>query len=286
MHRNSPGKTRWMSLSFLGAVAFLMTGCATPPDSRLTCHVQHLPVCTKERVHVVFVNCPLDIANVGGVDKIADSVLCMGFESTHIFDPCKNGTHEDLADWIRFLRHHHPCDRIVIVGWSSGAVCAQKALKEFDCTSTWVDSFVVLDSCLLACSLDTPPPSVRRHVLIYRRGMPFPQTSFDFVKHEIDEWNHLHLPCHPDSYDALLQELLYQAGQIRASAAMPDAQSPFPVPYTPAPVIPPTSDPQFEAPSTPPAPVQPIAPEIPDLDPSRLPSQLPPPPAAPAVISP
>jgi hypothetical protein len=156
----------------------------------------------------VFVHSPVDVADVAGLSKVADSFCEAGFRNTTTFNLYRDGTAKSLACRVREIHASHPGSRIMLVGVSSGALIARSAARCLEPDGICIDTLVYLDAAILHVIRDEEPSNVLRHVLIYREGTPVPNVGDCPEICRVDEWNHLRVPTTQGACDKLLCEAI------------------------------------------------------------------------------
>lgn len=200
----------------------MVSGCAAPPcrfsdDVAARCHD------CRANVHVIFVRSPVDAADVAGLANVAESFRLAGFCNTQLFHRLHDGGAETLASRVRRIRECQPGSRVMLVGFSSGALLARDAAKCLEADQHCIDSLVYVDSSVLnfvGCGEE--PCNVHRHLLIYREGTPLPEVCGESTVCRIPEWNHLQIPTHPQTVDTLFCEAIRLADEAsRCQSALP-----------------------------------------------------------------
>ena len=207
--------------------AFAVSGCAAP-QSRYTEDVAARCENCRGNVHIVFVRSPVDVADVAGLANVAESLRLAGFCNTKIFNRLHDGDAETLACRVRKIYARDPGCRVMLVGFSSGALIAREAAKCLESDQLCIDSLVYVDSSVLhfvGCGEE--PCNVRRHLLIYREGTALPATCGEPTVCRVPEWNHLQVPSNPCTVDALFCEAIRLADE--ASRCQPSLPMPGPV---------------------------------------------------------
>ena len=129
----------------LGLLALLLVaaGCATVGGSTPASDIERLPVEAKDRVHVIFVNSPLDVLQIGRLAGVASYFRSRGFQHSG-FQYLSSGP--KLAGEVRDLHLEDDGARIALVAWSGASLWVWDALKELDETGERVNLIVYLDS--------------------------------------------------------------------------------------------------------------------------------------------
>lgn len=210
-----------LALVFL-AGALAVSGCAAP-QSRYTEDVAARCDDCRGNVHVIFVRSPVDAADVAGLANVAESMRLAGFCNTRIFNRFHDGNAEDLACRVRKIYQCHPGCRVMLVGFSSGALIARNAAKCLEADQLCIDSLVYVDSSVLHfVGCGDEPCNVRRHLLIYRDGTALPATCCgEATVCRIPEWNHLKVPSHECTVDALFCEAIRLSDEASRCQSLP-----------------------------------------------------------------
>ncbi|MDA0591415.1 MAG: hypothetical protein O2820_15195 [Planctomycetota bacterium] len=221
--------TRWSQMAMAIAGALTLSGCAVVPTSPLSADVAARCGNCRDSVHIVFVHSPVDPADVAGLSKIADSFCEAGFENTTTFNLYQDGSPESLACRVREIHARCPGSRVMLVGFSSGALIARRAAKRLEPDGICIDTLVYLDAAVLHLIREEEPCNVLRHVLIFREGMPIPRVGDCPEICRVEEWNHFRVPTTQCACDKLLCEA------IRLVDSRGHQQAPYePAPPTPA----------------------------------------------------
>ena len=204
------------------AGALSVCGCAVP-QSRYTEDVAARCDDCRGNVHVIFVRSPVDAADVAGLANVAESMRLAGFCNTQIFNTFHDGRAEDLACRVRKIYQCHPGCRVMLVGFSSGALIARNAAKCLEADQRCIDSLVYVDSSVLHfVGCGDEPCNVRRHLLIYRDGTALPATCCgEATVCRIPEWNHLKVPSHECTVDALFCEAIRLSDEASRCQSLP-----------------------------------------------------------------
>jgi len=170
-------------------------GCATVGGSTPDSDIETLPVESKDRVHVIFINSPLDVLQIGRLAGVASYFRSKGFQNSS-FHYLSSGP--KLAGEIRGLRRE-----------DDGALWVWDALKELDETGERVDLIVYLDSNWIKkrVSNEGHPDNFDRAVLIYRSDNPPVEGVPNSVIRRVETTNHLAVAAHPDTVQTLSEEL-------------------------------------------------------------------------------
>lgn len=203
-------------------LAGALSGCAVP-QSRYSEDVAARCDDCRGNVHVIFVRSPVDAADVAGLANVAESMRLAGFCNTRIFNTFHDGRAEDLACRVRKIYQCHPGCRVMLVGFSSGALIARNAAKCLEADQLCIDSLVYVDSSVLHfVGCGDEPCNVRRHLLIYRDGTALPATCCgEATVCRIPEWNHLKVPSHECTVDALFCEAIRLSDEASRCQSLP-----------------------------------------------------------------
>jgi len=182
-------------------------GCATVGGSAADSGIDLLSGEAKHRVHVIFINSPLDVLQVGRLAGVASHFRSRGFEHSS-FHYLSSGP--KLAGEVRDLRRSNGGSRIALVAWSGASLWVWDALKELDETGERVDLVVYLDSNWIKKRVaeDGHPDNFDRAVLIYRSDNPPVEGVPNSVVRRAETTHHLAVAAHPDTVKALGEELI------------------------------------------------------------------------------
>lgn len=182
-------------------------GCATVGGSTPDSDIETLPVEAKDRVHVIFINSPLDVLQIGRLAGVASYFRSKGFQNSS-FHYLSSGS--KLAVEVRDLRREDDGARIALVAWSGASLWVWDALKELDETGERVDLIVYLDSNWIKkrVSNEGHPDNFNRAVLIYRSDNPPVEGVPKSVIRRVETTNHLAVAAHPDTIETLSEELV------------------------------------------------------------------------------
>lgn len=230
-HPRKTDTTRCRQLAFAIAGALTLSGCAVVPNSSFSTDVAARCDTCRDSVHIVFVQSPVDAADVAGLSKVADSFCEAGFRNSTTFNLFHDGSAESLACRVREIHASHPGSRVMLVGFSSGALIARGAAKCLEPDGICIDTLIYLDAAILNVVREDEPCNVMRHVLIYREGIPVPDVSDSAVVCRVEEWNHLRVPTTQAACDRMLCEA------IRLVDSRGHQESPYELPQ-PAPKVP------------------------------------------------
>jgi len=197
----------------LGMVACLLAvgGCASGPIPRSPSAslLQSQPAERLEDVHVIFVESPADLGHWGRLEEVCCSLRRLGLHNAVYFEPIVDGCSCDLANYVRNIRVENPDSRIMLVGWSMGALYVRDALIALDDCCEGVETVVYLDSGFLTLGdyVGLPhPDNADRVVLIYRSHQSPPGCIPNSVVQCVDSFFHLPVAHHPDTVDSIVQE--------------------------------------------------------------------------------
>ena len=190
----------------LSALLLVAAGCAAVGGSTAGSPLEALPVEAKNRVHVIFVNSPLDVLQIGRLAGVASYFRSVEFEhSSFLFLSSGPG----LAKEVRGIRHEDGGARVALVAWSGASLWVWDALTELDETGERVDLIVYLDSNWIKKRVADQghPENFDRAVLIYRSDNPPVEGVPNSVVRRAGTTNHLAVAAHPDTIQALNEEL-------------------------------------------------------------------------------
>jgi hypothetical protein len=198
-------------LIVLALMTWSVAGCRSLPQSDYCSHIEQQPPCCANNVHAIFVESPFDVLNIGRLSSVADSLRQAGCANIETFSLYKHGNDSRLADRIRGLRSQNPNGRIVLVGYSTGALMVERALTVLEPEGIRVDSSVYLDANILnVFGAGNRPQNSDRTLLIYRRTATVPEDIPRSETYFVDVGNHLNVPCSQQCFDVLAHELLQQ----------------------------------------------------------------------------
>ncbi len=209
------------------ALASLASGCVTVHDSHLDgCLAARQPQCPS--LCIIFVESMVDVGQWGKLPEIADYFACCGVHSVY-YDPYVDGcSADDLAATIRYERCRH--SRVILVGWSESVLKCLDALEILACDGVCIDTLFVMDMPgINVWKGSNPQPSnVRRIVWCKCSHCPEPQGFDCLVLHDVDTCNHLQLPGHPTTINALFCEAIrLSGGRMRSPAPQPVESEPI-----------------------------------------------------------
>lgn len=194
-----------------GSVAALLLllsgGCSTPLTSNADDSLLSWSVSERERIFPIFVNSPLDVAQIGRLADSASYFQARGFmRSDFLF----NSSGSELATMTRDIRSRNPNARIALIGWSGASLWIWDALTELSQTGETVDLIVYLDSNWIKTRVarEGHPTNFRRAVLIYRRGNPPVVGVPGAVSRQVDTTLHLAVAAHEDTLEFLDEEFM------------------------------------------------------------------------------
>jgi pimeloyl-ACP methyl ester carboxylesterase len=225
-----------LAIAILGALT--LSGCAVVPTSPLCADVAARCDTCRDSVHIVFVHSPVDAGDVDGLSKVADLFCEAGFKNTTTFNLYHDGSAEALACRVREIHAGDPGARVMLIGYSSGALIARGAAKRLEADGICIDTLVYLDAAILHLARDEEPCNVLRHVLIYREGTPIPDVGDNAVIHRVEEWNHLRVPTTQSACDKMLSEAIHLVDSRGHREAPSDPALPTPkLPYQDVPTL-------------------------------------------------
>jgi hypothetical protein len=211
MKKSSPPEAvrlDWRPVSVLGLSTLLLaaSGCAAVGGSATGSAFMELPIEAKDRVHVIFVNSPLDVLQIGRLAGVASHFRSAGFEHSR-FRFVSSGP--GLAKDVRQIRRADAGARIALVAWSGASLWVWDALTELDETGGRVDLIVYLDSNWIKKRVADRghPENFDRAVLIYRSDNPPVEGVPNSVIKRAGTTNHLAVAAHQDTIQALSEEL-------------------------------------------------------------------------------
>lgn len=195
-----------LTIAILGALT--LSGYAVVPTSSFSTAVAARCDTCRDSVHIVFVHSPADAADVAGLSKVAASFCEAGFENTTTFNLYHDGSAESLACRVREIHAGDPGCRVMLIGYSSGALIARSAARCLEPDGICIDTLVYLDAAILHVIREEEPCNVLRHVLIYREGRPIPDVGDCPEICRVEEWNHLLVPTSQGACDKMLCEAI------------------------------------------------------------------------------
>lgn len=190
----------------LSALLIVAAGCASVGGSTTENPLEELPAEAKDRVHVIFVNSPLDVLQIGRLAGVASYFRSSGLQhSSFLYLSSGPG----LVKEVRGIRSEDGGARIALVAWSGASLWVWDALTELDETSERVDLIVYLDSNWIKKRVvdEGHPENFGRAVLIYRSDNPPVEGVPNSVVRQAETTNHLAVAAHPDTIQALSEEL-------------------------------------------------------------------------------
>ena len=198
----------WRPVPVLGLSALLLVaaGCAAVGGSATESAFEELAVEAKDRVHVYFVNSPLDVLQIGRLAGVASYFRSVGFaHSSFLYLSSGPGLARDVRD----IRREDGDARIALVAWSGASLWVWDALTELDGTGERVDLNVYLDSNWIKKRVADRghPENFDRAVLIYRKDNPPVEGVPNSVVKLAGTTNHLAVAAHHDTVQALSEEL-------------------------------------------------------------------------------
>ena len=132
------------------------------PQSDVTCRIGESPACCPEKVHVIFVDSPFDVLRLGKLERVAESLKESGCQ-IEVFNYHRHGNDICLTNRIREVRTNQPTGRIVVIGYSSGALMFERALTVLETEQVCVDAAINLDSNILSLRSDEASAKCRSH---------------------------------------------------------------------------------------------------------------------------
>ncbi|MCA9065420.1 MAG: hypothetical protein KDA96_20270 [Planctomycetaceae bacterium] len=155
----------------------------------------------------------MDFASVGGIPEIADYVDRCSEIQVHYYNAFRDGGWRAVSETVQEIRCQDPGARIMLVGWSSGAMISLRALEDLNEKGICIDTMVHLDSFVLdIVNQGQRPRNVHRVALIYRSSNNPSNIPFDAL-YLVEENFHLNLPRQPRAMDALMTEIWRLTGE-------------------------------------------------------------------------
>ena len=203
---SNPAPTRIPMLG-LSCLLLAVVGCATVGNSTANSHVEALSDEAKDRVHVIFVNSPLDVLQIGRLAGVASYFRSSGFRNSS-FRYLSSGP--QLAGKVREVRSEDPAARIALVGWSGASLWLWDALKDLDETGERIDLIVYLDSNWIKKRVaeEGHPTNFDRAVLLYRSDNPPVEGVPNSVVRHVGTTQHLAVAAHRETIQTLSDELV------------------------------------------------------------------------------
>lgn len=186
--------------------AFLC-GCATSAPPALRALGDQLSDAERDRIHVIFVNSPIDPLRFGGVSSLVARLRSAGFANSD-FRAWASGS--ALAREVRRLRADDADANVMLVGWSGGSLWVWDALNELESEHIRVDRIVYMDSNWIKGRVEERghPDNAGRALLIYRSNNP-PVTGVPRASSVVvPTTSHLAVPGHEATAEAIVRELL------------------------------------------------------------------------------
>lgn len=199
----------------IAALASLpLAGCASIGTPELTQRVRAVPDELRDNVHVYLINSPLDQLHVGRLGDVAKYLRQAGFEHAS-YRHWADG--RSLARDLLTLRSQQPDARIALIGWSGGSLTCWDAATILSENQQIVDCIVYLDSNWIKNRLRDRghPDNVVRLVCIYNEVRDPPEGLTAATVYRVQTTNHLSMPAHPQTVEALVEELIATATQPR-----------------------------------------------------------------------
>jgi len=200
----------WLS----ACLAFLSAGCARLGTPELTAQVQSIPAEHRDDLHIHLLNSPLDQLALGRLHDVAGYLRKAGFQHAsykHWVDG--NALGRDLLE----LREKHPDARITLVGWSGGSLACWDAATVLAEHDQLVDCLIYLDSNWIKGRIEAHghPDNIIRLVCIYNRTRQPPEGLPSATVYRVDTTNHMAVPTHDETIEAIITELTATATQSR-----------------------------------------------------------------------
>ncbi len=183
-------------------------GCRSIVSSTNTQMLRQHSACCLDNVHVIFVESPVDVLDLGGVKRVAASMRCAGCCNVESINYYHGGTAERLAQRVREIQTCSPCSRILLAGFSSGTLIIEDALSQLEAEGRCVDTTIYIDSEILTDFGSSPrPSSSARNVLVYRENGRAPDDIPNADLYRVDEFFHLSVPCNETCLDVISAEI-------------------------------------------------------------------------------
>lgn len=222
---NVPRAPILCSLFGLLLLSAAMNGCTSiaSPCPVLVSELQNRPQQNLDDVHVIFVDSPF----LPKLSPICCEMRKRGMNNAIYFDPFRDGGGCVLSKHVRDIRAENPNSRIMLVGWSFGALSIKSTLEHLDVDCEGIDTIVYIDSSLIKlCHLTGHPDNYDRAVMIYRSVHRPPRClRYDAIRC-VDTWFHGSVPGNAGTINQLYEEAI----RLADDAASPDD---FPLPYAP-----------------------------------------------------
>lgn len=156
---------------------------------------------------IIFMGADRDLGKWGKVPEIAAEFRSCGYNAVYI-DPWKQLHDADLL--ASTIRKAVRCRgrRVMLVGWSQGAVVGLKALEIVAREGICIDTFIELDSFNTNRYMgDSPQPANVRRVVVIRSRMNRQTRGYrPAAVHSLETYWHLGAPTHPHTQNVLLAE--------------------------------------------------------------------------------
>ena len=196
-----------------GLLTCSVAGCATVHESPLEVNLLATPPCYRDEVYPIFVASPIDVCDLGGMERLAEYAKSRGCANTQFFVLYDDGDAEVLADRIRAIRCRNPRARILLTGFSSGCLIIHDALCLLEPQCIAVDRVCYIDSFTLKLFMRDPHPNnVGCVSLVYREKNPpptdIPRSSVYYLK----TTNHFETPTDPRTVHVVMSNLCQLAG--------------------------------------------------------------------------
>ena len=200
----------------LSAIAVLSTsiGCQTCSQSISSCG-QEIGCGDGGDPLIIFIGADRDVAKMGKLPQVAEDFRRCGYNAVY-FDPWKQLN--DPEHVAAMIRQQVRCrgGRVMLVGWSYGAVVGLKAMEIVRREGICVDSFVEIDCFNLTCHMgDCFHPTNAGKVTVIRSQLNREVEGYRCpTVYRLDTCWHLGLPSHDTTRCIITRE----ANRIRAGA--------------------------------------------------------------------
>ncbi len=193
----SPSILRNSSIAIgLSLLWLMLQGCASVGSAQLREQIRTQPGDARDRLHVHFINSPLDVPQLGRLSTVAAFFRSAGLKNTQ-FHAAASG--DSLAALAREIRRQEPDARIVLIGWSGASLWVWDALQLLEKSDEVIDLIVYLDSNWIKkrTASQGHPENVANSLLIYRLDNP-PVSGVPHSRVEIiPTRQHLAVAAHP-----------------------------------------------------------------------------------------
>ena len=197
---------RFLWLSALMPLALLTIGQTCSAGLHVSCGEQFSCGNNSDSL-IIFIGADRDLGNWGKVPELTQEFQGCGYNAVY-FDPSAQfNDPEVLASWIRTAVKCRG-QRVMLVGWSYGAVVGLKAMRIVAAEGICVDTFVELDCFNLSCHMrgDIQPSNAGRIVVIRSKlNRPIKGYNCPCVLKLNSCW-HLGAPTHADTKCLLRSE--------------------------------------------------------------------------------